>query len=487
MGILRIEFKEGTFSTIGSMSNQAVFLIESMQGPYNSNAMKEYTNPRFYDIPKHNGFYRKKMLEDLPQSERAKLNQLFCRESNSPSTIEQLARARFTRYKRVSNRHKEMFHNLLWTKIGDENRYEDYNNDVSKIHEIDNFKDDKKTERYKNVGIFGDVAGIYVARARKDISDIIKLDSGDIVEFYGEMESFGRGFSEDEAIESAIRGLERKTRAMVLTDKRDTKVFSIRELERNDEKFLHPYLFFNCISPIFPEEKIEWVEGIDMFDGSSCLIPANVVYYFLLPIDNVFNPFYNNTLGLAASRQSKEDAIKSGLYDLVENDVFVTKIFGLRIKNESLPEDIKDILNELRERYINVTFNLYASDMPPYYIEAVANVGYYKILGIAYNPDPEKAVRDALSEAIMPYIVFEDQFKMEIKKSGGAENNTSEGSRALVDFQTLKPLRDDIDHVLSSLERKEMPTYYYSIEDGEDGWYVFKMVSPFLSYPAGHS
>ena len=441
MGKIRLtvesRMNERTLPLNSSLEN--LLLADPVEGPYNSRAVEELVSP-VAGMPLHIGIHRALYMSNAADA---------CLSDNdfsvSGKTFEE------QRWKREAIR---MNRQVMWPDITHGKR-------ETKPH-----KKTKSNMNYKNVQIVDKIGSVHVAVAEKEFHEIIRLIKGDEIILEGKLVAYGKGFSEEEAMAGAHGELTERMESIVLTDNRNFDTYSVGELEKRGERFVHPYMFANCISPVKYQEKLEWVEGSDM-KGDKILLPAGCVYFVLFPKEDVFNPFVGETSGLA-SGTSEEYAFKHALFEIIERDAERMTI-SLYLREESLPEDVRDVVNDIRGRGCDISMSLGVGCVPPYYIRTAIRSDSAVYTGSCYHPDPEKALRGALAEAVLPYVITGSY-----KRDGKKRTSFVTGK---VDFQAMKPVNEDV--VYGFLDKFEIEVYKSVISKNGEGC-VVRVISPYL-------
>ncbi|MEM4702872.1 MAG: YcaO-like family protein [Candidatus Pacearchaeota archaeon] len=328
---------------------------------------------------------------------------------------------------------------------------------------LENFKIDPGV-KIENLGNIGPICA---TKATKKIKEEVTLEKGDLLNICGEIISYGKGFSEEQAKVSAYFELNERLNSALLTDKRDFQEYSINELNSKQQSYVHPKEFLNCLALPKLEEKIEWAEATELVTGKKSLMPAGTIYYLLFPKEGMYLPFFGNSIGLASSPE-RNYAMKHALYEIIEKDAIITSHQEtLKIlKNESFPSYIKDAIKELDDR--GLVTQIFFSDNPSYFIKVSLMGNLHSFEGMRFHPDPEEAVKGALSEAVMTYLAFGSPI---FKKTSKVKGN--------YDFQKLKNYQDSLDYVLMLFEKTKIPVYLYEIKENPS---VVRAISPKLVY-----
>lgn len=171
-----------------------------------------------------------------------------------------------------------------------------------------------------------------------------------------------------------------------------------------EQKAKNPRRVWNDDSVFF------WEKGFRIATGESTHIPAQLVYWNYRLSDEPPEPFLaeGNTNG-CGGMFSKEGAILSGLYELIQRDAFL--IFWLnsvsppKIKPESVPDEEFQTILEESKRYgfmvhcLNTTLD---TGIPSFVVvleNALVSVGPHLAMGGGCEKNPAQALRRALEEA----------------------------------------------------------------------------------------
>ncbi len=192
---------------------------------------------------------------------------------------------------------------------------------------------------------------------------------------------------------------------------------SIKSLAQRKKIFLDPRLadhYAPWQRDRLPGRRIEdtstfrFVEGVSLTHGKRGLIPAQMVYpnYRLAEQEPVFCE--SNSSG-AGGYFTEEEAILSGLYELIQRDgflkVWLSQKTPRRIDTASLRDSALQELLEQCARYrleVNVLDVTSEFDIPIYVTVLVdrTGIGPAIVLGGGCGSDPEKAILRSLTEAI---------------------------------------------------------------------------------------
>ncbi len=318
-----------------------------------------------------------------------------------------------------------------------------------------------------NIFSLGQIGHVYASKSMKDLKSDIMLEKGDILEIRGKLMSYGKGFSKEESEFSAYFELIEHLKSMIFTDKRHFYEYSVKELKNMGAKYVDPSDFTNCLAPPMNNEKIEWVKATEMITGEEHLIPAGVIYFLLFPKEGLYYPFVGNSVGLAAG-VDEEAAVKHALYEIMEKDSLTTSFYYANIDSDSFPKDIRETIEELILRGLTVDISIGHNDMPPYFINTSLKAEKYNQVfvyeGSRYNPDPEKAVKGALSEAVMAYV-----------ENGMPEFSEKGRNVKGLDFQKLTPYGEN--NALEFFEKTKIPVYSFTINKKP---YIARVISPNL-------
>ena len=351
----------------------------------------------------------------------------------------------------------------------------------SNLHIKRNGIPDNIKKELENVNIIGGISGIYAAIYNKAYN--IKKEVGnDTFIIRGNFSSYGKGFSEEEAKISALMELVERDYSIVLNPEitNSFEMYSIDDLIEKNENFVLPSLFNNAITLTLKDDKIEWIHAKEIYNNKDVLLPAGAIYFLILPFnDYAFNPFFGETSGLAAGFSFNETMLHS-LYELIERDVSnESTSISMRINLNSLPDKIKEIIGSLNSKGAITEINLHYNDLLPYLFSVDIKLQNNIFSGTGYDLNPERALIKALSEALLPYI---NKRMANIESSQNYSFNNTYG----IAFNKLKNLssgnvEDDINFIKDYLNKKEIPVYYYVVNNGENNIWVVKTASPVLS------
>ncbi|MEL6681865.1 MAG: YcaO-like family protein [Pseudomonadota bacterium] len=154
-----------------------------------------------------------------------------------------------------------------------------------------------------------------------------------------------------------------------------------------------------------PEAVTSWIEGVELPSGAPVELPASQVYALGPPprIEDFFVPSASN--GLAAGR-TLDDAVLSGLYEVIERDAFMlTWLNKLHAREIALPTFGCEAAGVIRHyQRFGVTLRLLSlhTDQAAFVMMAIAEDpqkgGIFRVIGLGCDCDPVVALDKAVSE-----------------------------------------------------------------------------------------
>ena len=423
----------GVFTDIFDANIDLSFYIEGLESPYNSQALIDLMEPSPSSLQ---GIYRFSNLD-----------------SQNDFAIRVLEKFR----KNLTNPLKYIDHGYKATTYPKQEREpEKYRKIIENIP--------KNTVRD-----LGRIGHAYISQCTKELKSDVILEKGDVLEVRGNMKSYGKGFSREQADLSAYFELVERWKSMLLTDKRPDGFYeySIEDLKKSGTDYVDPSRFTNCLVPTKKGEKIEWVKATEMVKDEESLIPAGIAYFLLFPREGLYYPFFGNSVGLAAGTDEK--AIDHALYEIMERDYIVTASDYKNIVSDSFPVKIRETLEEVMDRGLTPEISVGYNGMPPYFVNASLKAEKHGTVfvyrGSRYNPDPEEAVEGALSEAIMAYVANQSP------EFSGKCSKTIRG----LDFQNFTQYSKE--NAFRFFEKTKIPVYSFTISKDP---YVVRVISPDL-------
>ena len=221
----------------------------------------------------------------------------------------------------------------------------------------------------------------------------------------------------NEAISKAIGELlERYT----LTIYRNAELLqaSVDDLKIKSFHFLNPFLaasFSEAQKQKFPnrrfnnQSKFRWAEGKSLMTGSRAFIPAQMVFWnYRLAVDEPF--IQQSTTNGNGGMFTLEEAILSGLYELIERDAFLVYWFNSiaprRIRKDSLKNPkFQELLSDINRYNIDIEILDITSDLgiPVFAVVLLdhSKQGPAVILASSCGPDPEVLVLRIINEALL--------------------------------------------------------------------------------------
>jgi ribosomal protein S12 methylthiotransferase accessory factor len=224
----------------------------------------------------------------------------------------------------------------------------------------------------------------------------------------------GAGLSYDEAQMSAVgESIERYASSFYSKD--DFAFASFAELKAAGRSALDPAQvpLFSAVQyaqagfnyrPFARESKTYWVEGFSLFSHQPVLVPAAMVYvpYFY---EERENPFYLSSSSGLAFHSQREEAVLSGLYELIERDavmqMWVYRQSRPKINLQTLPENLRNILQHSFHHSLGqIEIMDITSDVGvPVFFAALVGAQPRLAVGAACRNDPAAALLKALVEA----------------------------------------------------------------------------------------
>ena len=153
-----------------------------------------------------------------------------------------------------------------------------------------------------------------------------------------------------------------------------------------------------------PEQRIEWVEGIDLRTEESVSLPAEFVQF--PPPSRRYRPAITTGLGLG---NSTVEAALSGLYEVIERDATMLAWYSTFEPLELAVEDptVDELTKRAGAESLSVTPLLVTADIDvPVVAVAVHRDGEWPqfAVGSAADLDPVAAIRSALAEALQNWM-----------------------------------------------------------------------------------
>lgn len=337
----------------------------------------------------------------------------------------------------------------------------------------------------------GPLEGINACVSRMELDDSFINEKGDTIHLTGYMESHGKGYTKKLARKSGVMEMMERYHGTMRygKDREGIHVYSMDELMKSGDKFLPPDVFFNCIFPPLNSDRLEWMEAENMMTGETVLAPAPEIYYFMFPLEGVYNPVTGETTGLAAGDEYR-DAEDHAVKERVERDADAlfkaTPELFVRVINDSLPGKTREIVRNMEENGMDVSVKVGYTDVLPYYIRAdILKEGNLVGQGMRYDPNPLESARGALSEAAMALLA--NPYRDSIL-SGMINKKDQSLPEQTLDFQRLADMsgEDQMGDIKQSLKDVGLDLYVTRLHE-KDGMYVVRVLSPFAFNPADRS
>lgn len=133
-----------------------------------------------------------------------------------------------------------------------------------------------------------------------------------------------------------------------------------------------------CLDPNYPyrysdDKVIDWVEGVNLLNGSKILIPANIVFFLYEPEDETKQFLPQETTGLAAG-QSITEAVLQGITEVIERDAYIIHARNMCFSstlNLSSNSSILDLSDKLKIDGITLHLKYLKNDSPLHVIHCV--------------------------------------------------------------------------------------------------------------------
>ncbi len=221
--------------------------------------------------------------------------------------------------------------------------------------------------------------------------------------------SYGCGAGQTLA-EAKVKALAEAFERLTATNISWDVVSSSLELQGDqiDPSYIHtiPRNYKNADLTEFSSDKIiEWKKGYKQCDNSPCWVPIDLIYY---PLDRnrLGRPpvFRTNSSGMAA-HTDKNQAILSGLLELIERDALMVTWYAKRevnqIELEEIPLEIKDRYETLSQKGVNITFFDLTLDTVPVILCVVSSEKHkpYFTTGASADFNSLTAIAKAFNEA----------------------------------------------------------------------------------------
>ncbi len=118
-----------------------------------------------------------------------------------------------------------------------------------------------------------------------------------------------------------------------------------------------------------PKAKIEWVKGLRLLDSSDCLIPIELVNYPVSYQNLKRNPIYRTNSSGMAAHTDRDQAIMSGILELIERDALMVTWYSKKNVHSFTPAEIplriKDRYDILSRNGVKITFIDLTLDLVP--------------------------------------------------------------------------------------------------------------------------
>lgn len=248
-----------------------------------------------------------------------------------------------------------------------------------------------------------------------------------------------------------------------------TRKFSIKELrDLYDLKIFSDFnTFVNPKTKVFPEtdeetnEKVDCVLAYEHIEKKSVLYPFQHVFYGENTTDSKYHFFPQNSNGCAGGF-SKNQALLSSLYELVERDAFIlhwhTKTPSKKILVGTLPEEIKEKVNYFRKYGLELSFYNITTDIKIPTVMCIMVDKYSKEMRGLVSSSTKKTFSEAILSSIREahivsyFFTKEENWNLDFLDSSGAyHENESIG-----------------DHKrMSLLQEKNMQHFKFIFDGGE--------------------
>lgn len=318
--------------------------------------------------------------------------------------------------------------------------------------------------------------GLYASKAERGSIETFQTPEGDTIEITCESMGYGKGFSKESSRKSAAMELLERSRSASFYDEGNRLKAKVKDVVE-DPDFLLPENFVNCMIHPLNDDLIEWNTVTDLMTGEEKHAPIGVVYFLSIPSGKGFDPFIGLSTGLAAS-DNYQSSLQHALFELVERDHNkITDNYPSllkRIRNESVPDEERRIVEELEKHGVSTEINLGVTDGLPYFFEVEMFDGMNGYIGSRYHPNPVDSLRGALSEAAMARLV---SGKPSYSRTSRRISDYKKG----MDFSLLRDLSygDAYQTLLSDLDKRGIKVYGRTLYKGPEG-FVVKALSPQL-------
>lgn len=171
----------------------------------------------------------------------------------------------------------------------------------------------------------------------------------------------------------------------------------------------------------FNEESVfQWIDGRSLTAGVKAIIPAQLVFWnYRWAVDEprLQQPITNGAAGMF----TLEEAILSGLYELIQRDSFLlfwlNKIAPPRIDIDSIKnEELTELVGRIRRYSFDIEILDITSDLKiPAFAAVLLDPHHAPAVSVAAGcgPDPEKAILSSINEVLRVYHWIRNEFEKE--------------------------------------------------------------------------